>query len=95
MRLRKCLTACLTLPVLLLGVPGCKERERIQPILPPVADLKAVTVSKPLPPPEIVTSAHAAAEYDIAIETWGDGLRAAGLRLCRWAEAHGASIRCN
>lgn len=71
---------------------ACGERVRIQPAFPPVADL--VVEPKPVPPPEIVTSAQAAAEYDIAVEGWGErGWRAVG-RLCRWAKEQGMSVDC-
>ncbi len=47
---------------------------------------------KPVAPPEIVTSAQAAAAYDIAVESWGDRLWRAGSRICRWATDNGASL---
>jgi hypothetical protein len=53
--------------------------------LPPVADLRAATEPKPAPGEDIVTSAQAAADYDAAVESWGDRLSLAGARLCRWA----------
>lgn len=39
--------------------------------------------------PEIVTSAKAAAEYDIAVEKWGEKGWNAVARICRWAVANG------
>jgi len=45
-----------------------------------------------VPGPEIVTSAQAAAAHDVAIETWGDTLHAAGARICRWAVRNGADL---
>jgi hypothetical protein len=64
----------------------------VQPIFPPSADLKAE--AKPLAPPEIVTSAAAAAEHDIALESWGERGWATVARLCRWAKANGMEIEC-
>lgn len=89
---RKSLTAFLTLPVLLLAVPGCGERERLKPIFPPPADLRIE--AKPVPGPEIVTSAQAAADYDIALELWGERGWQAVRRICQWAVANGASVTC-
>lgn len=69
---------------------GCGNKERIQPLFPPAADVKAAIEPKPVAPVEIVTSAQAAAEYDIAVEAWGGRVRDAGARICRWAVANGA-----
>ncbi|MBH9536930.1 hypothetical protein [Novosphingopyxis sp. YJ-S2-01] len=71
---------------------GCAPRERLQPIFPPPADLEAVTEAKPIAPVAIVTSAKAAAEYDVAVESWGERLNAAGGRICRWALRNGAVL---
>ena len=62
------------------------------PIFPPSADL--AVESKPVPPPEIVTSAQAAAEYDIALEAWGERGWRTVARICRWAQENGAEIDC-
>ena len=49
---------------------------------------------KPVPSPEIVESEQAAAEYDAAIEAWGErGWRQIG-RICRYARGHGMKIDC-
>jgi hypothetical protein len=45
--------------------------------------------AKPVPPVDIVTSAQAAARYNIEVEAWGErGWRAVG-RICTWAKASG------
>lgn len=75
-----------------LAVSACTPKERLQPIFPPSVDLKLVISPKPKAGPEIVTSAQAAAEYDIAVETWGDTVSKAGQRICRWAENNGAKL---
>jgi hypothetical protein len=46
--------------------------------------------AKPVPPADIVTSAQAAANYDIAIEGWGERGWRAVARICRWAKDNGA-----
>ena len=86
------LTALPMLCACALAASGCGDRTRVEPSLPPVADLRVEP--KPVPPPEIVTSAQAAAEYDIALETWGErGWLQVG-RLCRWAREMGAQVAC-
>lgn len=81
----------LMLPALLLAVSGCAAPASR---LPPRADLQAAVEAKPVPTAEIVTSSKAAADYDAAIEAWGDRVRAAGGRLCRYFRALGMAIDC-
>ena len=64
----------------------------MKPIYPKSADIEAAIAPKPIAPPEIVTSAKAAAEHDVAVESWGDGLWRAGGRICRWAVDNGAKL---
>jgi len=78
----------------LLAVSACASQERLTPIYPPSVDVQALVEPKPKPSPDIVTSARAAAEYDVAVETWGDRVSAAGGRVCRWLNANGASFDC-
>jgi hypothetical protein len=40
-----------------------------------------------VPPSEIVTSAKAAAEYDVAVEGWGERGWSSVARICRQVEA--------
>lgn len=47
-----------------------------------------------MPSAETVTSAQAAAEYDIALESWGERGWAAVARICRWAKGLGADVEC-
>lgn len=47
-------------------------------------DLKAVTAPKPIPGDDIATDPQAEARYNADVESWGDGLYAAGARLCRF-----------
>lgn len=49
---------------------------------PPRADLVAATENKPVPGNEIATDPVAEAHYNAAVESWGDRIRSAGLRLC-------------
>lgn len=92
MRSRKCLMTSLTLCALLSAVSGCGDKEPLKAGFPPSADLRAAVTAKPVAGPEIVTSAKAAAEYDIALEKWGDTLFAAGGRICRWMIDQGAPL---
>jgi hypothetical protein len=56
--------------------------------------LQAVTEPEPVPTPDVLTSGQAAADYDAAVEGWGDRLWRAGGRLCRWAKRNGMAIDC-
>lgn len=83
------------LPILFASswaVQGCAPRVAVQPLFPPSADL--AVEPKPVPPADIVTSAQAAAEYDIAVEGWGERGWLAVARICRWAAEQGAEITC-
>lgn len=51
---------------------------------PPLADVKAVTETKPVPPDTIADDPVAEANYNAAVEGWGDRLHSAGERLCRF-----------
>lgn len=62
---------------------GCTTSDAIHP---PVADLKAAVEPKPVPGDAIATSDQANADYNAALEAWGDRLHAAGARICRWSE---------
>lgn len=77
---------------LLSAAPGCAPKERIQPLFPNAEDVKAVTAPKPVATIETVTSAEAAARYNVEVEMWGDGLRSAGGRICRWIINNGGAL---
>jgi hypothetical protein len=51
---------------------------------PPKADIQAITESKPIPPPEILTDAAASDLYNSQLEGYADRLHSAGVRLCRY-----------
>lgn len=55
--------------------------------LPPVADVEAATEPKPLPPVTIATDAKANAQYSADVESWGERVRSAGVRVCEWLNA--------
>ena len=58
-------------------------------------DIVEVTEAKPAPGPDILTDPEAGDRYDSAIEGWGDRVRAAGMRLCRFYERTGMpSLQC-
>jgi len=61
---------------------------------PPPADIMAAVESKPLPTEAIVTDPAASARYNASVEAWGDRLRSAGLRLCRYFKATGMRVDC-
>ena len=71
-----------------LAASACAQQDVIRPAFPPAADLRVE--AKPVPPPDIVTSAQAAAEYDVAIESWGERGWLQVARICRWARGLGA-----
>lgn len=77
-------TRCLMLLGLLSVAPGCAPAERIQAQFPPVEDIRAVTEPAPVPPLDILTSSHAASQYDDLKDKWSQGLLDAGRRLCQW-----------
>jgi len=72
----------LLLPAL-AGASNCAGPAAIHP---PVADLRAVVETKPIPGDEIATSQRAYDQYQASVEGWGDRISAAGARLCRWSE---------
>lgn len=85
-------TKCLVLCAFALAASGCGERVISTPLFPASVDL--MVEQKPVPGPEIVESEQAAAEYDAAIEAWGErGWRQIG-RICRYAQGHGMKINC-
>lgn len=88
----KYLMKSLMLCASVLAVSACAPKERLSPAFPPVADL--AVEPKPVALPEIVTSAQAAADYDIAVESWGQRGWNAVARMCRWAKDSGASVDC-
>ena len=78
---------------LVLVASGCASIIE-KPIFPPRADLEAVTEAKPVPPIEIVTDPEVEAQYDADVESWGERLRSAGIRLCNWSVDQGADFTC-
>ena len=56
---------------------------------PPRQDIAEVTETKPMPGADILTDPAAGDRYDSAVEGWGDRVRAAGMRLCRFYERTG------
>lgn len=74
----------------LLLVSACKTPG----IYPPRQDLIEVTEKKPTPGADILTDPAAGDRYDSAIEGWGDRVRAAGMRLCRFYGRTGMKVLC-
>jgi hypothetical protein len=61
---------------------------------PAKADLEAVTEAKPVPPVEILTDPTASDLHASRVEGWGDRVRSAGVRLCRFFERTGMDVSC-
>lgn len=75
------------LPMMLtaaLLVSACEHRGPISTPLPPAADVEAATEQKPVPPIDILTDAQANAQYSADVESWGERVRSAGVRVCQW-----------
>lgn len=93
MKSAKHLTASLLLFASASIVSGCGEPDRIQVALPPAQDLAIET--KPVVTEAVLESEIAAAEYDSQVEAWGERGWAAIARICNWAKAHGANVKCD
>lgn len=61
---------------------------------PPAVLVSDVTEVKPQPKGDIVNDDTAAATYSADLESWGERLQAAGVRVCRWMAANGAAVEC-
>jgi hypothetical protein len=46
--------------------------------------VEAATEPKPAPPADIASNPASGATYSADLESWGERLRSAGLRVCRW-----------
>lgn len=75
-----------------LAVSACDKQVRIEQPTPPVADVRALVEPKPAIVGDIVNDDTAAALHSSKVETWGDGLSAAGARMCRWFAETGAKL---
>lgn len=84
--------ARILLPLLLMPASSCAERAIAVQSYPPNADVEAVTAPKPQPTPDIVTDPQANARYNAAVESWGDTIHSAGVRICQWAQQSGAKL---
>lgn len=62
--------------------------------MPPRADLIALVEPKPKPTAVILTDPAASDRYNSAVESWGERLSSAGLRLCRYFAATGMDVDC-
>jgi hypothetical protein len=71
----------------LLAVPGCAKPASALQTYPPAALM--VAEPKPVPTIDTVTSAQAAAAYNIAVESWGTRGWDAVRSLCVWAKERG------
>lgn len=62
---------------------------------PAKADIEAATEAKPIPPLDILTDPAASDLHASRVEGWGDRVRAAGVRLCRFFERTGMDVDCD
>lgn len=85
----------LALPTLLVALSlasACAPHISTQ--LPPAADVEAATEAKPVPTLAIATDAKAAAQYSADVESWGERVQAAGVRVCQWLNRMGGKYDC-
>jgi len=76
----------------LLNATACTPHPPVG--FPPPADIAAVTEAKPLPSPDILTDPAASDRYGASVESWGERVQAAGVRLCRFFAAQGMKADC-
>jgi hypothetical protein len=89
----RALVTAMILPCVLLA-SGCGGRARIQPIFPDAADVEASQERKPVPGVEIVSDPVARAFYDAQVESWGDRVSAAAVRICHAMNDMGGKFAC-
>ncbi len=58
------------------------------------ADVEAATEAKPAPTLAIATDAKAAAQYSADVESWGERVQAASVRVCLWLNRMGGKYDC-
>lgn len=75
---------------MLSTVSACHEPVGRLPVYPSAADAEAAQEAKPEPPIEILTDEQAAAWYDASVESWGDRVHDAAVRMCRSLKDAGA-----
>ena len=92
MQSRKARLAAPMLLAIALTATGCAVQGSPRPIFPSAADL--AVEPKPAITPAVLADDRAAAEYDSAVEAWGERGWAAVARICRWAARLGATVNC-
>jgi hypothetical protein len=63
-------------------------------MFPDAADVEASQEGKPVPGVEIATDPVARAHYDAAVESWGDRVSAAAVRMCHAMNDMGGKFAC-
>jgi len=76
----------------LFALSACTDHPRVG--FPAAADLVAVTEAKPKPSPDILTDPAASDRYGASVESWGERVQAAGVRLCKFFVAQGMKVGC-
>lgn len=66
-----------------LSLASACERPVSTP-LPPKQDVEAATEAKPTPPADIAVNPVSGATYSADLESWGERVRSAGVRVCEW-----------
>lgn len=76
----------------LLALAGCQHNSAV---FPDARELRAVTEAKPKPSPAVLTDPAASDRHNAAIESWGERIYAAGVRLCRFYDRQGMALDCD
>jgi hypothetical protein len=77
-----------------LLVSSCASTGRIQPQFPAAADVEASQEAKPRPSAAIVSNPVARAQYRVEVESWGDRVSDAAVRVCRSMNDMGGNFAC-
>lgn len=70
---------------------GCKSPSHD---FPPRSVVEAATEVKPVPPTTILTDPTASDQYNAEVESWGERVQAAGVKLCRYFKGKGMQVDC-
>jgi uncharacterized lipoprotein len=75
-------------------VSACGGLGRTRPQFPSAADVEKSQEAKPLPTPAIVTDPAARETYNADVESWGDRVADAAVRMCRSMNDMGGNFAC-
>jgi len=77
--------------IFIFALTGCATPPAVHP---PQADVQALIEAKPKPTGAILTDPAASDRYNSAVESWGNRIHAAGVRLCQYYKAQGMDVTC-